>query len=188
MAVSKDEHLSALVDDEAGDFERRRMLDELIASEGDRQRWSRYHLIGDVMRGDAPPVIDAGFAARVSAAIAEESMDAVPASGRVGRLAKPVAGFAMAASVAVATVLGVQGLISPDEGLAPGAGPTVTAQAPVVAPAGIRQVAVTQDAAPVAGSRQTVNLNSYIVRHTEYAAQQGMLPQARVVGYTTYGE
>lgn len=188
MGVSKDEHLSALVDDEAGDFERRRMLDELSTDEDDRQRWSRYHLIGDIMRGDTPPAIDTGFAARVSAAIAEETMEEAPATHRMSRMAKPVAGFAMAASVAVATVLGVQGFMSPEEGAAPGAAPVVTAQTPMVAPSGIRQVAVARESSPVAENRQTVNLNNYIVRHTEYASQQGMLPQARVVGYTAYGE
>ena len=171
MGVSKDEHLSALVDDEAGEFERRRLMDELIASER-----------------DTPPAIDTGFAARVSAALAEETMDDAPPAHRAGRLAKPVAGFAMAASVAVATVLGVQGFMSPQEGAAPAGGPTVTAQASQPVSSGIRQVAVTSSAAPAVAERQAVNLNGYIVRHTEYAAEQGMLPQARVVGYTNHGE
>ncbi|HDP89045.1 MAG TPA: anti-sigma 24 factor [Thioalkalivibrio sp.] len=191
MAVSKDEHLSALVDDEAGDFERRRLTDELINSEDDRGRWSRYHLIGDVMRGDVPAVIDTGFAARVSAAIAEEAMDAQPASLQARRMTRPVVGFAMAASVAVATVLGVQGLMGPSEGPTDGAA-TLSAQAPAVMPEGVRQVAVTRvplgTGATTDAQRATVNLNSYIVRHTEYATQHGMLPQARVVGYTAQGE
>lgn len=190
MGVSKDEHLSALVDDEAGGFERRRLTDELIHNAEDRARWSRYHLIGDVMRGEAPVMLDSGFAARISAAIAEEEMEAAPAALQARRLTRPVVGFAMAASVAVATVLGVQGLMGPEQ--TPGSGATLSAQAPTAAPEAVRQVAVTRvpvDAQAAGDARRTtVNLNNYIVRHTEYASQHSMLPQARVVGYTVQGE
>jgi len=50
MNISKAEFLSALLDDEAGDFERRRMLDELKKDDGLAQTLGRYALMGDVMR------------------------------------------------------------------------------------------------------------------------------------------
>lgn len=190
MSVTKDEHLSALVDDEAGDFERRRTLDGLVADQDSRERWGRYHLIGDVMRGDAPVALDVGFADRVLAAIQDEEMEAVPASARAQRFAKPVAGFAMAASVAVATVLGVQGFTTQSTPGETGA-TLMTAQTPAVVPSGIRQVAVTTDTLASANdgrAAEMADLNSYLVRHAEYAARHGMLPQVRVVGYEAEGK
>jgi len=49
-AASLTEHLSALLDDEAGSFEQRRVLDELGSDEDLRQKLSSYALIGEVMR------------------------------------------------------------------------------------------------------------------------------------------
>lgn len=50
MNTSKTEFLSAFLDDEAGDFERRRLLDELKKDDALGQSLSRYALIGEAMR------------------------------------------------------------------------------------------------------------------------------------------
>jgi sigma-E factor negative regulatory protein RseA len=44
--------LSAVIDDEADAFELRRVLDELERDPGLRETWERYHLIGNVLRGE----------------------------------------------------------------------------------------------------------------------------------------
>jgi len=50
MEMKKNEHLSAVFDDEATDFESRRMLDELGKDEAVQSTWSRYDLIGECLR------------------------------------------------------------------------------------------------------------------------------------------
>jgi len=60
--VSINEHLSALLDDEAGSFEGRRVLDELKSNHDISQKLSSYALIGETMRlGDSEaPVLSLG--------------------------------------------------------------------------------------------------------------------------------
>ena len=50
MNTSKTEFLSALLDDEAGEFEQRRLLNELNKDAELGQTLSRYALMGEVMR------------------------------------------------------------------------------------------------------------------------------------------
>ncbi len=179
MAINKDEYLSALVDDEAGRFEGQRMLEELSKNAEDREQWARYYLIGDAMRGELPPMLNKRFAAVLSERIEAEA----PLSNTgLPRMAKPVIGFAMAASVAVVSVLTVQSLMGPEDA-EPGA---VVAEGQLIGVPAIRPVAATTPT-PVPPSRASAEaearLNSYFVNHSEYAARQGMLPHARVVGY-----
>ncbi|MFP6814869.1 MAG: sigma-E factor negative regulatory protein [Pseudomonadales bacterium] len=55
MSEKLRESLSATVDDEADEFELRRVLDEMEKDEGLRETWERYHLIGSHMRGLLTP-------------------------------------------------------------------------------------------------------------------------------------
>ena len=48
--ITMSEHLSALLDDETGSFEQKRILDELKTSENLRRKLSSYTLIGETMR------------------------------------------------------------------------------------------------------------------------------------------
>ncbi len=107
--VSKAERLSALVDNETDTFETRRLIDELVRSGEDREQWARYHLIGDSLRGGMTRMAPADFLSRVQEGIASEEplhVKSVP-SGAL-RWFKPVAGVGVAATVAVASLLGLQ--------------------------------------------------------------------------------
>lgn len=65
-----DEQFSALIDD-AADVPPERLVAALLDDDVARRRWTRHHLIGDVLRDpDAP--IDLGLAARIGAAIDAE--------------------------------------------------------------------------------------------------------------------
>lgn len=193
MTVTKNERLSALVDDEADGFETRRLLDELSRNPEDLSRWERYHLIGDVVRGGLNRSARSGFAEGVMARIAHEPVPAraQPALGR--SLVKPAAGLAMAASVAVAVLVGVVNLSGSPEAEPPlAAGGDATG-----APALAQRAAPAADIAPVAattsvagasrGSTPTeasdARLHSFIVNHAEHAAGRGLMPYVRVVGY-----
>ena len=106
-------HLSRGIDGDLSDTERRELVDALLTDAELAQRWKRYHAIGDYMREGPLPV---DISARVSAALADEAplaggnvlSLAAFAGGRRKRLAQPVVGLALAASVAVATVVGLR--------------------------------------------------------------------------------
>ncbi|MFT5164354.1 MAG: sigma-E factor negative regulatory protein RseA [Alteromonadaceae bacterium] len=118
MQDDKKEWLSALVDSQAD----LKDLDQVIASDDNKDTWQRYHLMGDVMRGDVAPTIDLDLVNKIEAAIADEATIVSLAAHRsfrqkitqselfrkssvfIGKSAQ----FAVAASVALVTVLSVQ--------------------------------------------------------------------------------
>lgn len=132
--VSKTERLSALVDNEIDAFETRRLIDELVRSEGDRAQWARYHLIGDSLRGGMKQVAPADFLDGVRQGIsdAEPLSVPVPAAARNPWL-RPVAGLGVAAAVATVTLLGFQMLSTQGLDVVPPANTTVQV-APVAEP------------------------------------------------------
>ena len=127
------EALSALVDAECADDEQRNTLQHLLNNEECAELWSRYHAVGELVRGSA--VASAGFAGSVMSAVAGVEQDAAEpgaqiANGRTdrpnvvplntrrdqaGEAGRPAAtqparrrtGLAIAASVALAGVVGV---------------------------------------------------------------------------------
>lgn len=141
---SINEHLSALLDDETGAFEQRRVLDELKSDSDLSQKLSAYALIGETMRtGDSEkPLITVGtsFLDGIHEKIELEddfnevvldtgtfantnSDQAVQTKTRAGSTSwlRPVGGFAVAASVGALAFMGLQnmGLLS-----SPGAVPS----------------------------------------------------------------
>ena len=133
MNTSKNEFLSALLDDEAGEFERRRLLNELNADDELRQTLSRYALAGEVMRSGQQTVVSDSnsFLAGIQAELEDEPVygendeQPVESAAPVVPLARPavaakssrssirssrrenVMRFGMAASVAVAALAGI---------------------------------------------------------------------------------
>lgn len=117
---SNDQHesrLSALLDGELGEFETQRLLQQLDQyPDGQREtiksRWSRYQVVREVLAGERGNSIAAqGFAASVSAVLAAESAPVVEGSEAdqdVNFRAPLWSRVAVAASVAVAVVFGVQ--------------------------------------------------------------------------------
>ena len=118
MQDDKKEWLSALVDSHAD----LKDLDQVINSDDNKDTWSRYHLMGDIMRGDTGDSIDVNLVNSIEAAIAQEPTIITLAAHRslrqrfvesplvqksshyIGRSAQ----FAIAASVALVSVMGVQ--------------------------------------------------------------------------------
>ena len=115
------EYLSALLDDEAGDFEQKRVLDELKSNDSLCEKLSTYALIGETMRSSdmGKPVLnlDSNFLTGIHAKIEDEEQyhnvelnqsASVSHTGSSQSWLKPVGGFALAASVAAIAVLGLQ--------------------------------------------------------------------------------
>lgn len=95
------ETLSALVDGETNEWELRRLLRE--APEDIDQRWAAYQTIGTSLRGETQSGVD--ISAAVSEAVAAEGTKR-PAWLVTAR--KPLAQTAVAASVAIVAMLGIQ--------------------------------------------------------------------------------
>lgn len=152
---------------------------------------TRYHMIGDAIRGSVADASMIDISAAVSEAIGREpelapragsapaSQPEANASFGLRSWLKPVGGLAVAATVAMVIVV------------------TLTDQQTesgntVVADVGQQPVqAVPVNNAPTGFASPgfvvpAANLNSYVTEHSEYAAQdtmQGMMPYARAVSY-----
>ncbi len=187
------ESLSALMDDEANELEVERVLSQIGDNAELRQTWIRYHRVRGALAAQPQSSTTIDISAGVRAAIDNDAAE--PEVPLRERLWRPVASFAVAASVAATVVLGGQQLVqlSGDEyqdrstyasnvspvGLVNAVGAT-----PVRASYGTRPVPVLQPATNEA-YRQLARqrLKQYSQQHAEQAAlntPQGLIPFARV--------
>ncbi len=189
MSEEKHEALSALIDGELSEEDAPRLLENVIEEASLKRRWATYHLIGDVMRKH---VIDldspGGQIARQGRAATTQSKLAPPRT----RGMNPLAGLAIAASVAVVAVLGLFAVSESDK--PPEVVAQSTAGGEVPAPTLLEPASVIAGAAGIDLARMTWNdaeptvtnrLNGYLVTHNEHIASgmRGMLPYARLVAY-----
>ncbi len=106
MNEAKKEQLSAFMDGEI-DGRHENLVDQLLKDPEMLDTWSRYHLISDCLKQCLPERIDNALAENISKSLRKEPT--VIAPGRFAHtLIKPVAGFAIAASVAALAILGIQ--------------------------------------------------------------------------------
>ena len=116
MSEKLRDSLSAAIDDEADEFELRRVLDEMQKDPELRHLWERYHTVGRLIRGERIDP-DNQLRERVWAALGDADVE-VPeaaadiagdgrASGRSGAWLGRVTGVAVAATVALAVIFGV---------------------------------------------------------------------------------
>lgn len=124
MSENKFEDVSALLDDDNVDAT---LLDEVKYDDKLSDTWSRYQLIGDMMRGESADFVDRDLSSDIAAAIAAEPTVLAPvakptitqrAKAKVIQLGKPIGQFAIAASAAGLMVIGVQQANVTDEGQA----------------------------------------------------------------------
>jgi negative regulator of sigma E activity len=153
-------------------------------------------LIGKTLRGE----LDAAAFIDVSAAVQRAiATDAVP-SNKVRQLrpgwlpamrtlVRPAAGLAIAASVAMATVVGVRIL----QQTVPATGPAlVTVNPAPVTPLATQPVQVLTQTSGLSPQPKSVSpqLNNYLMRHSGVAGQatlQGVMPYARSVSFEQAG-
>jgi sigma-E factor negative regulatory protein RseA len=174
------EQLSALVDDELSDVEQPLLLGRVQRDTELRECLGRYQLIGEVMRGIADTTT-LGVADRVRRVLQQDVGGQVPDTPKQEGFNwwKPVAGFAVAASVALVAVLTVSSVRE-----------TATDAVPELAssnPAGVPAVArVSDDQWDRIEPGIDKRLSGYLVNHNEYAASrgvQGVMPYVRIVGF-----
>jgi sigma-E factor negative regulatory protein RseA len=207
MSDTLKEHMSALLDGELGPRPASETIDVLLKDDALLVHWSRYHVVRDVLRHKVYPDAGDTLRDRMRRCLADEPMH-FPArrllSQRWRNALKPIAGLALAASVAVVAILAVRGL-----GQLPGQAETALApftQAPstrVAANAGagiIPASAINPDGFRPSGLKRLQwntsepgvadRLNGYLLNHSERLGSpiSGMHPYARIVGYDTTGQ
>lgn len=188
MSEYNNEELSALID---GEYEGNndKVFNDLIHNQEMKETWSRYHLIGDCLREQLPEKISSQVSTYVSNTLRNEPTVLAPQKTKHFNL-KPLAGFAIAASVAMAAVFSVQhsneaNTVSPAPALAVN---TTAPQAQTfsfpdaqVLPASVRKSDTPEE---VANQR----LNNYLMNHNEYrsnGSMNGILPYVRLVTIET---
>jgi sigma-E factor negative regulatory protein RseA len=145
------EQVSAFLDGELPNSETELLLKRLTRDGELRESFGRYSLIGEALRGASCNLVTRGFAARVNLAIDGEP---TPAAGQAPRARaphwwRPVAGVAVAASVATVAIVALQ-----QRAIAPSmrTASSVTAQNPNAStivgqkPAAARSIVVAQTA------------------------------------------
>ncbi len=183
------ERVSALLDNELSDTEMTSTLTGLDQKAELRQMWDRYHLIGDVMRGEPIQFRATEISDRVRQQVeSEPAIISLPKkrglSGRRSHWIKPVAGAALAASVATVAVINAPGFLGLDEP----ATPQFTATSiSTVTPATRQNLSGTRWRNLAKPSLET-RLNGYLVDHSGHVSTGtgiGVMPYATFVGYDT---
>ncbi len=106
--------ISASLDEDLSDFERRRLNTSVLAKTEGEKTWVRYNAISAVMKKQFPAHISKDFSAQVMQTISEQGYEQEPESAtqvkikRVSSHLKQVAGLAVAASVAAFSVVTYQ--------------------------------------------------------------------------------
>jgi sigma-E factor negative regulatory protein RseA len=170
------EKLSALVDNELDDLDERRVMAALEKDADLRQTWERYHLVRSALHQELDALVPSGMAARVAAQIEREPADV--ASFRRKKINRIAGSLAMAASVAVIAVAGVQWFNRPVAAPVP----SLAAGQPV--PDNFVRAGATRWDVKEPETEST--LNAFLVEHNEFASSSGiggMMPYVRVVGY-----
>lgn len=178
------EQLSAFLDGELEPQEQELFLARLSRDASERQRLERYAVIGAAIRNEVRVDRPASIADGVMAKLASErspavhSLDAeVPARGRLSAWLKPVAGLAVAASVATVTIVA----ISPGDDPV-GSSPQLISDAGTMSPGfgnGLLNASST-------GMQRSTRIDRYLLTHNERSVitgMQGVLPYVRIAGF-----
>lgn len=189
MTDDINEQISSLLDSELSQEEVRQTLDLLQEDEALRDRWDRYNLIGDAMRGEAIRFSNPSIADRVHARLEQESVDFSNVRHFPATRPKPVparwyrsaGGAALAASVAVVTVLSFPQFTD----VAPEVGSPLVVEQPAPNPASYLVQSSTRWK-NLSEPKVESKLNKFLIEHNEFAAPGGgigVMPYANFVSY-----
>ncbi|MFT5520042.1 MAG: negative regulator of sigma E activity [Enterobacterales bacterium] len=192
MTVQKRQLVARLMDDLSNqDNVSDQDVEQLINDSETRSIWSRFHLVSDIIKGDAPEAITLDFDQRVQSAISNEPTLLVPSArnkksnvktqkapsfvvANIRDWAQQATGLAIAASVTAVMVLGVQALNSPQ-----------TTQMPHSAITSLELLEV--DNLQIAEESDYSQLQENILDYTRTSSQYGLQflkPQVSVVSHS----
>lgn len=179
MNTSKAEFLSALLDDEVGQFEQRRLLDELNKDAELGQTLSRYALIGEVMRaGNSGQRVGSGMTllARIHDELEAEptyAENVIPLSADKPKYSYKTLGIGMAATVGAIALGSVLFLQQPER---------VATQALATLPAANSVDTRIQQVGQITPETRDI-LKQYVAQHVKYASTTAIVPSIRAVSY-----
>ncbi len=187
MSEQRKEYVSALVDNEL-DTDTESVLDDVLKTASLKNTLARYHLISDSLKQNIPESVDVNLAEKIAAKIDGEPTVLAPQARSTNNVfLKPVAGFAIAASVAAMAILGIQqnqeGTMNQRQELL-----SFTPQANVntITPQNVVNSTPSEAQLRLVKANTRARLNSYLVNYNEYRTNsgvQGMLPYARTVTF-----
>ncbi|WP_020393902.1 sigma-E factor negative regulatory protein [Thiolinea disciformis] len=204
MNTSKHEFLSALLDDEVGSFEQRRLLDELKQDHELGQAFSRYALIGEAMRSKKTIVAKRSLLDGIHAELYDEpALKVEPiklpaakesAAARAAVKRAPIWRYAMAASAVLALVGGIW-VIQQQNNAQQQATLAQVPATPTVKPAVIKgepQPALAASTVRESNKDQQIANNRldpqtremikmYMAQHVKYASTTAIVPSVRAV-------
>ncbi len=184
MTEQTREQISAIMDGEMDS----KSCGTSIKSAEFKQTWFRYHLISDCMHDRIASHVDLNLTQRISESIQAEPTILAPTPNSTSKYIKPLAGMAVAASVAAMAIIGFQQLQTPQQNTSQQSLPIAQVQTPppqleynvpVVLPdAGT--------ARPVQVQMQSdMRINRYLLNHNEYRTTMGVggvSPHVRLIG------
>lgn len=182
MTATYDENIleliSAAVDGEASEFELYQIMKAVNEKPELLRHWQMFSLMGDIARKESWQKSSLALIDSVTAAIASEP-SMVSSKYQMYQFAKPLSKIALAASVAVAVVVGVDVYTSNTEIPSP----SIQAQnsAPPIQNTDITPVAFHKKSEPTFEVIRDERLDAYLKRHAEMNAPHDMLPYVRIV-------
>ena len=188
------EKISAYIDDalNVGEIESLLEMNEsLEQADGEFSAAARYHMVGDALRGELSDASMVDVSAQIHQALLNESFDKVESAKLVKKsslseslfawldsFTRPLAGMAVAASVAVLMVVAVVQMESPEGGQQLAASPSATPDTLVANKSPVNDVSNQE--------QRMTEFDTYLTEHAEFAAQdtlQGRIPYVRAVSY-----
>jgi sigma-E factor negative regulatory protein RseA len=180
MSDSKREQLSVWMDGELDPRDSTRITGAVADDPQLRAAWDRYHLIGDVLRGEPVSREVRSIADRVRENLRHEPTVLAPLKeDHSRRWSRPLAASALAASAALAAFLISPGLFGPGE-------PQTMQLAERNPPKPALYLDATGTYWSLKRPEVESKLNRYLMEHQEYApssGMKGMLPYASFVSY-----
>lgn len=196
------ELISKSLDEDLSEFERRRLNTTILSKQDGIKAWTRYNAVSAIMTKQFPAQIDKDFSQKIMQAISNESnveyVESATQFGikRVGFYVKQVAGLAVAASVAVFSIVTYQYFNDPNNAdsdtlivsqqesagnMKPAT--TVSMQGAQVefSPATAQQLEAELEIPALEGNIYYQELNPYIQGHAGYGSQRIISPYVEII-------
>lgn len=167
MSQESHEHLSSLMDGEISRETGRFLVRRLGSDEELCGTWAQYHLVRDCLRHPEGGLVSEDLCRRVQSALEDEPAAAARPAAR--SWLRPVAGMAVAASVALVAVLAVSPG-GPGQSAEP-AGPAVAQ--PFTSPQGLAPAPASRQVSLSGQSAGEKKMNAYLLRHYQAAGATG---------------
>lgn len=177
MSESNREHLSCLMDGELNRSGRKFLLRRLAEDADMKATWRRFHVVRASLHKEVLATRDLG--ARIAVALEDEPLPGE--SSRMARWFRPVAGSAIAASVALVAIVGINSSMLENSG-----SETTGDEQPgfVSQPTSLDQP-FTRAAVPVSfsegGQAERQRISGYVLRHHQASGRAGFVSYVPIV-------